>query len=85
MEHAIVYHRNIFTGMFVVKVNHNFYSVFKSFDITSFSVGDKLYGDFRKRGQKNIVHSNTLKWHTIEIHQAGSEESVALEKANVRE
>ena len=82
MEHGIVYHRNITGRMFVVKLVGEKYSVFECHDITSFNVGDKLYGHLNDHGLKQILHSETLKWHSVYVHKIEIDEHNAMLLAN---
>jgi len=82
MEHGVVYHRNIIKSLFVVKVNEEKFSIFEAQDLASFDVGDQLYGPFCELGQQQILHSASLKWHKIKVHEVSNDPHTALGKVN---
>lgn len=83
MKEAVVHYRNLQRGLYVVKLTHENFAVFESYDIQAFKVGDAVFGDFSKCGLLDVLNASTLSWSKVIVQNVGCDETLALDKARV--
>ncbi len=83
MEHGVIYHKNIQKGMFVVMISNDNFSIFESYEINAFGVGDILSGYFSECGPVNIVNTKTLKAHQVVVQNVGLNLTLAIDMTNL--
>jgi hypothetical protein len=82
MKNGIIHYRNINNFMVVVKLENNSYSVFESFNVHAFSIGDAVSGYLNQSGIYEILNATTQKYQFVLIQYVGLDEDQALFQAN---
>jgi hypothetical protein len=82
MKNGIIHYRNINNFMVVVKLENNSYTVFESFNVHVFSIGDTVSGYLDQLGIYEILNATTQKYQFVLIQYIGLDEKQALFQAN---
>ena len=85
MKFGLIHYRNISKGMFVTKLDDHSFTVFESFNVNEFNVGDMVSGQLDKCGFFNVLNASTQKSQLVLIQSVGCTESEAMNKANLVE
>lgn len=83
MKQGVIYYRNFSSALFVVEMNDDTFTVFESFDINDFSIGDMISGELSKIGSVNVLNATTQKSTTVTVRKVGCTLTLAMNMANL--
>ena len=80
MKQGIVHHYNLQKGLYVIKISEESYTVFESYDIQAFKIGDHVFGDFSKCGLLDVLNARSLSWSKVIVQSVDCDEVLAMDK-----
>ena len=83
MKNGIIYHRNISSAMFVVELDQGTYTVFESFSINEFHIGDQISGALGQLGTIVTLNATTHKTGTVIVRKINATLDEAMDYANL--
>lgn len=78
MKGKILY-ENEFTATFLVKVEDKSYSIFDSFQVNSFELGDNIFGPLNRTGTAELINASTLRTQKVIIRHIACDLETAME------